>query len=927
MISKAFGRFSKHLLSLKLLSRLTLRLCLLAIIFASSSVPLMGQTTYDWAEFHTTNMQRRNPSETVLNVNNVGGLELAWSFKTGSFVFSSPAVFDGVAYVGSNDGNFYAVNAISGAKLWVYATGDAVFSSPAVANGVVYVGSDNGNVYALNANTGSELWVYATGTVYSSVYSSPAVANGVVYVGSDDYNVYALNANTGAKLWSYPTGFVVDSSPAIANGVVYVGSDDYNVYALSASTGAELWAYTTGNAVNSSPAVANGVVYVGSFDGNVYALNANTGVKLWSYTTGNQVTSSPAVSNGVVYVASWDGNLYALNATTGVKLWSYPTDFTTFSSPAVANGVVYVGSYNGNLYALNANTGAKLWSYTTGSSVISSPAVANGVVYVGSDDQTLYSFSLPTTQSSTMTSLSSSLNPSVFGQAITFDSQVRPLSGTGVPTGTVTFAESGTTLAVVTLNGGTAKLPISTLPTGLNPITAVYSGDPNYAPSVSPVLDEQVNLATSVAVLASSPNPSQVNQPVTFTVTVTGQYGGTPTGTVTFHEKSIVLGTAELVNAQGTLAHTFTTARTVTITATYAGDMNYLPSTSINLTQIVGYSSLAKEAADLARSLLGAEYGYGGKGYDFDASLYVNSSTIFGGYDYYRADCTTGKQLGLLFGKGVDCSGLVLWSYNTAFGATTPFEQLDYPITYPGSDGLYLNNTNDVAEADLQPGDLLFFDYDNRSDTLTGRPLAGHVAMYVGEDDVVEAYTCDPKYKSGDYVILSSKNTRAKLDPITGQVLKRCPATFPQAACFIGYRRVKQPDIRLMVEAQSTVTLSVTDPDGFTITADTVEFTEREVLREIPGILYYLENTDGDDMVISPVVKKGTYLIKVFPKPGTAPSHTYSLEVNAAGRTLVLAQSVPLSSIPTQGYSLEFNGAPLHARPPVAAQQQPYCSK
>ena len=71
-----------------------------------------------------------------------------------------------------------------------------MLSSPAVANGVVYVGSDDHNVYALNATTGAKLWNYTTG---GYVLSSPAVVNGVVYVGSDDDNVYALNATTGAK--------------------------------------------------------------------------------------------------------------------------------------------------------------------------------------------------------------------------------------------------------------------------------------------------------------------------------------------------------------------------------------------------------------------------------------------------------------------------------------------------------------------------------------------------------------------------------------------------------------------------------------------------------------------------------------------------------------------------------------------------------
>ena len=127
---------------------------------------------------------------------------------------------------------------------WKYTTGRDVDSSPAVANGVVYVGSDDNNVYALNASTGALLWKYTTG---NQVDSSPAVANGVVYVGSEDGNVYALNASTGALLWKYTTGGQVDSSPAVANGVVYVGSDDNNVYALNASTGALLWKYTTGD--------------------------------------------------------------------------------------------------------------------------------------------------------------------------------------------------------------------------------------------------------------------------------------------------------------------------------------------------------------------------------------------------------------------------------------------------------------------------------------------------------------------------------------------------------------------------------------------------------------------------------------------------------------------------------------------------------
>jgi hypothetical protein len=64
-----------------------------------------------------------------------------------------------------------------------------VLSSPAVANGVVYIGSDDNNVHALNAKTGTKLWSYITSGYVSS---SSAVANGVVYLGSYDGKVYAF---------------------------------------------------------------------------------------------------------------------------------------------------------------------------------------------------------------------------------------------------------------------------------------------------------------------------------------------------------------------------------------------------------------------------------------------------------------------------------------------------------------------------------------------------------------------------------------------------------------------------------------------------------------------------------------------------------------------------------------------------------------
>ncbi len=79
-----------------------------------------------------------------------------------------------------------------------------VTGSPAVANGVVYVGSGlgDGNLYALNASSGAKIWSYQTG---SFIQVAPAVVNGVVFVGASN-TLYALNASHGDFIWSYPTG-------------------------------------------------------------------------------------------------------------------------------------------------------------------------------------------------------------------------------------------------------------------------------------------------------------------------------------------------------------------------------------------------------------------------------------------------------------------------------------------------------------------------------------------------------------------------------------------------------------------------------------------------------------------------------------------------------------------------------------------------
>jgi outer membrane protein assembly factor BamB len=266
------------------------------------------------------------------------GLKI-WNYSTGGLILSSPNIVNGMVYIGSQDGNVYALNASKGAKIWNYTSagqsnkaavesgfGSGAFeSSPAVVNGMVYIGSDDGNVYALNALTGAKIWNYTTSiqplfTWGNQVTSSPAVSDGIVYVGSVGGNVYALNATTGAKIWNYYTNpsrlygggyfYGVQASPAVADGVVYVGTVDGNMYALNASTGRQIWEVNA-FLVLSSAAISDGVVYVAGHSW-IYALSTTTGSQIWNFTTQNVINSSPAIVDGVVYISSEDGNFYAI---------------------------------------------------------------------------------------------------------------------------------------------------------------------------------------------------------------------------------------------------------------------------------------------------------------------------------------------------------------------------------------------------------------------------------------------------------------------------------------------------------------------------------------------------------------------------------------------------------------------------------------
>ncbi|PVX23514.1 MAG: hypothetical protein CW691_10420, partial [Candidatus Bathyarchaeum sp.] len=399
----------------------------ITVAYSNVSQPIDFEFDW-WTSFHHDQANTGYSTSTGPLTN-----QTSWTYTIGDIVTSSPAVADGVVYIGSWDNNIYAINANDGTKIWNYTTENNVFSSPTVVDGVVYVGSWDANVYALNATTGTKIWNYTTG---NGVTSSPAVANGVVYIGSKDDKVYALNATTGTSIWNYTTGNDVTSSPAVANNIVYVGSNDYKLYALNATTGTQIWNYPTGGYV-ASAAVVDDVVYVGAsvgLSGVVFALNATDGAFIWEYVLASGTESCPAVANGVLCIGSSDGHVFALNTTDGKQIWNYTKGTELHSSTAIVNGIVYVGAHDNILHALNLTDGLPIWSYLTDGYLWSSPAVADGKVFVGSVGGTVYAFGTPIPYDVTFTA---SGLPSGTSWSVTFDGTLKTST-----TNTISFTAS-----------------------------------------------------------------------------------------------------------------------------------------------------------------------------------------------------------------------------------------------------------------------------------------------------------------------------------------------------------------------------------------------------------------------------------------------------------------------------------------------------
>ncbi len=366
---------------------------------------------------------------------------VGWAFSTGVSALGTTRVLPGEAYYSvTNDGFLHSLVSGTGSFAGEWRSGWTPFGmngasqqrpvvlrlqtfTVAGASGVAFVASQDGHVYAVNADTGAQLW--RTEKLAEAFQAAPSVVlqeQGASYdlvivatrntVGRNE--IIALRPGDGSVAWTFDNGGgasafgIVSAKPTIdvARDRVYfttrrnAAGTSHTLWCLTftADAAAYLWSDAAAGDIDSAAIVSGSTVYVGGNDGVVHAYGVDGG-PAWSHDTGagQPVKGFVQPFQGNLYFSA-GGGVYALTQSGApVAGWAVnPVSIAGSSPPLVTPTRIYVGGANSRLYSIDIATGAISSSVELGDpsklKAVGAPTMDNraGQIVVGAEDGVVY---------------------------------------------------------------------------------------------------------------------------------------------------------------------------------------------------------------------------------------------------------------------------------------------------------------------------------------------------------------------------------------------------------------------------------------------------------------------------------------------------------------------------------------------------------
>ena len=505
---------------------------------APSSTTSTCQTT---AATATALVTSSNPSvfgQTVTLTATVSAVAPATGTPTGTVTF-----LDGGSLVGTGT--------LSG--------GIATFTTSALTVGSHTITSNCGGDANFNGSTGT---LTGNPQVVNQANSSTAVTSSQNPSGLGQPATFTATVSAVAPGVGTPTGTVtfLDAGSPLGTGTLSGGIATFTTSALAVGSHTITASYGgDGNFNGNTGSLSGNPQVVGKPDSKT-SVGSSSNPSVF----GQTVTLTATVSVVAPGTGTPTGTVMFLDGGLPIGTGTLSGGIATFTTSALAVGSHTITTSYGGDGSFNGNTGS---------------LTGNPQVVGKSDSQTV---------------ISSSSNPSIFGQTVTFTATVSAVApGAGTPTGTVTFVDGGTSIGTGTLSGGVATFTTSALAVSSHTITTSYGGDGNFNGSSGSLTrnPQVVSKAATSTVVNSSANPSVLNQSLTFTATVSvvAPGAGSPTGTITFSDGATTLATVPLNSGTATFSSSALAVSAHSITAAYSGDGNFSSSNG-SLTQKVGYS-------------------------------------------------------------------------------------------------------------------------------------------------------------------------------------------------------------------------------------------------------------------------------------------------------------------------------------------------